>query len=70
MQSLRYCVFNAVTFYSCELETHQFTFGYLIDSFFHTRNLLRCNLQFEHSLALPFFGIGMKTDLFQSCGHC
>ena len=30
-----------------------------------------CNVwQFEHSLALPFFGIGMKTDLFQSCGHC
>ena len=27
-------------------------------------------LQFEHSLALPLFGIGMKTDLFQSCGHC
>ena len=25
---------------------------------------------FEHFLALPFFGIGMKTDLFQSCGHC
>ena len=25
---------------------------------------------FEHSLALPFFGIGMKTDLFQSCSHC
>ena len=24
----------------------------------------------ECSLALPFFGIGMKTDLFQSCGHC
>ena len=24
----------------------------------------------EHYLALPFFGIGMKTDLFQSCGHC
>ena len=21
-------------------------------------------------LALPFFGIGMKTGLFQSCGHC
>ena len=21
-------------------------------------------------LALHFFGIGMKTDLFQSCGHC
>ena len=26
--------------------------------------------QFEHCLALPFSGIGMKTDLFQSCGHC
>ena len=26
--------------------------------------------QFEHSLTLPFFGIGMKTDLFQSCSHC
>ena len=25
---------------------------------------------FERSLALPFFGIGMKTDLLQSCGHC
>ena len=25
--------------------------------------------QFEHSLALLFFGIGTKTDLFQSCGH-
>ena len=25
---------------------------------------------FEHSLALLFFGIGMKTDLSQSCDHC
>ena len=24
----------------------------------------------EHSLALPLFGIGMKTHLFQSCDHC
>ena len=24
----------------------------------------------ERSLALPFFGIGMKTDLFQSLGRC
>ena len=24
----------------------------------------------EHFLALPFFGIGMKTDLFQFCVHC
>ena len=26
--------------------------------------------QFEHSLVLPFFGIGMKTNLFQYCDHC
>ena len=26
--------------------------------------------QFGHSLALPFFWIRMKIDLFQSCGHC
>ena len=26
--------------------------------------------QFDHSLALPFFGIGMKTDVFLSCAHC
>ena len=37
--------------------------------------LLACEMSaivqwFEHSLALPFFRIGMKTDLFQSCGHC
>ena len=37
--------------------------------------LLACEMsaivwQFEHSLGLPFFGIGMKTDPFQSCGHC
>ena len=37
--------------------------------------LLACEMsaivqQFKHSLALPFFGIGMKTDLFQSCDHC
>ena len=35
--------------------------------------LLACEMsavvQFEHSLALPFFGIGVKIDLFQSCGH-
>ena len=24
----------------------------------------------KHSLALPFLGIGVKTDFFQSCGHC
>ena len=38
-------------------------------------NLLACEVSaivryFELSLALPFFGNGMKTGLFQSCGHC
>ena len=38
-------------------------------------NLLACEMSttvqyFEYSLALPFFGIRMKTDFFQSCGHC
>ena len=36
--------------------------------------LLACEISavgiVEHSLVLPFFVIGMKTDLFQSCGHC
>ena len=37
--------------------------------------LLACEMsamvqKFEHSLALPFFRIGMKADLFQSCDHC
>ena len=37
--------------------------------------LLVCELSttvrwFEHPLTLPFFGTGMKTDLFQSCGSC
>ena len=44
-----------------------------LDNFEHY--LLACEMnailqRFEHSLALPFFGIRMKTDLFQSCGHC
>ena len=25
---------------------------------------------FVHSLTLPFFGTGLKIDLFQYCGHC
>ena len=33
------------------------------------RNECNC-MVIEHSLALPSFGIGMKTDLFQSYGHC
>ena len=29
-----------------------------------------CNCVIEYSLVLPFFGVGMRTDLFQSYGHC
>ena len=29
-----------------------------------------CNCVIVWTLSLPFFGTGMKTDLFQSCGHC
>jgi len=32
-------------------------------------NECNCTLS-EHLLALPFFGIRMKTDFFQSYGHC
>ena len=37
--------------------------------------LARCEMSsivqyFEYSLAFPFFGVGMKTDCLQSCGHC
>ena len=37
--------------------------------------LLTCEMspivhKFEHFLALPFLGNGMKTDIFQSCSYC
>ena len=46
-----------------------------LENFEHYFTLLVCEMRAivwlpKHSLALPFFGIGMKTDLFQSCGHC
>ena len=48
-----------------------------LDSILKSRDitLLACEMSvivwwLDQSLALPFFGIGMKTDLFQSCGHC
>ena len=35
----------------------------------HLQNECNCVVIWTF-LALPFFGTGMKTDLFQSCGHC
>ena len=52
-----------------------FTYSWSLAWRIFSITLLVCEMSaivwyFEHSLALPFFGIGMKTDLFQSCGHC
>ena len=53
----------------------QFTYCWSLAWRILSITLLACEMSammqsFEHSLALPFFGIEMKTDLFQSCGHC
>ena len=53
----------------------QFTYCWSLAWRILSITLLMCEMntivqQCEHSLALPFFGIRMKTDLFQSCGHC
>ena len=55
--------------------TSHFTYCWSLTWRILSITLLACEvntvvLWFEHSLALPFFGIGMKTDLFQSYGHC
>ena len=52
----------------------QFTYCWSLAWRILSITLLACEMSaivryFEHSLALPFFGIGMKTDLFQSSGH-
>ena len=49
----------------------QFTYCWSLAWRILSITLLACDMSaIEHSLALHFFGIGMKTDLFQSCGHC
>ena len=53
----------------------RFTYSWILAWKILSITLLACEIsaivqQFEYSLALPFFGIEMKTDLFQSCGHC
>ena len=53
-------------------ESSRFTYCWSLAWRILSITLLACRWVqlFEHSLALPFFGIGMKTDLFQSYGHC
>ena len=50
----------------------QFTYCWILAWRILSITLLACEMSTTvwHSLALPFFGIGMKTDLFQSWGHC
>ena len=48
-------------------------FTYCLENFEHyfTSMWDECNCVIVWTfLPLPFFGIGMKTDLFPSCGHC
>ena len=59
---------------SCTSGSSQFTYWWSLAWRILSITLLVCEMSaivqlFEHSVALPFFGIGMKTDLFQSCGH-
>ena len=53
----------------------QFTYYWSLAWRILSITLLACKMSaivqyFEHSLALLFFGIGMETNLFQSCVHC
>ena len=53
----------------------RFTYCWSLARRILSTTLLVCEMsaivqKFEHSLILPFFGIGMNTYLFQSCGHC
>ena len=56
-------------------ESFQFTYCWSLAWRILSITLLACEMSatvqyFEHSLGLPFSGIGMKTDLYQSCGPC
>ena len=60
---------------ACTSGSSKFTYHWSLAWGIISITLILCEMsaimqQFQHSLALPFFGIGMKTDLFQSCGHC
>ena len=64
---------GSFAFYKSSLNIWKFSLQVLLKpclkDFEHT--LLACEMSIiAHSLALLFFGIGMKTELFQSCGLC
>ena len=59
---------------ACTYESSWFTYYWSLAWRILSVALLACEMspmaqQFERSCALPFFGTGTKTDLFQSCGH-
>ena len=59
---------------ACTYESSWFTYYWSLAWRILSVALLACEMspmaqQFERSFALPFFGTGTKTDLFQSCGH-
>ena len=59
---------------ACTYGSSQFTYCWSLPWRILSITLLACEMstivqQFEHSLALPSFGIVMTADLFQSCGH-
>ena len=60
---------------ACPSGSSQFTYYWSLAWRILSITLLACEMSttvqwFEHPLALPFFAIGMKTEIFQSCGHC
>ena len=60
---------------ACTSRCSQFTCCWSVAWRILNITLLACKMSaiaqyFEHSLALPFLGIGMKTDFLQFCGHC
>ena len=64
-------------FSKSSLNIWKFTFRILLNLTWRILSitLVACEMSvivqlFEHSLKLSFFGIRMKTDFFQSCGHC
>ena len=59
----------------CTSGSSRFTYCWSLACRILSITIVRCEMStivwyFEYSLALPFFGIVMKTDRFQSCGHC
>ena len=60
--------FYKSSLYICKLSVHKLLKPTLKDfkHYLATCEMSAIVWQFDHCLALPFFGIGMKTDLFQS----